>query len=65
MSATDSTSHDYVNDQMAYRNSSTGISLTRAELNAYGKGHVRIEEADAVYFKPGFVDDDPWRALSG
>lgn len=46
--------------QIAYQNPTTGISLTRQQLDAYAKGEIVNEKGDVVFFKPGFVVDDPW-----
>ena len=35
---------------------------TRAELEEWAKGKVN-ENGDTVYFKPGFVCEDPWARL--
>lgn len=40
----------------------TGISYTRAELDAWAKGKVNAN-GDLVYFKPAFVSEDPWFRL--
>ncbi|KIW66104.1 hypothetical protein PV04_08308 [Phialophora macrospora] len=40
----------------------TGISFTKQELDEWARGKIN-EQGDKVYFKPGFVDDDPWSRL--
>jgi hypothetical protein len=40
----------------------TGISYTKQELEEWARGKIN-GQGDKVYFKPGFVDDDPWSRL--
>jgi hypothetical protein len=47
-----------------YTNPVTGISFTHQELNDLRFGKVN-EKGDLVYFKPSFVDLDPWAKLKG
>jgi hypothetical protein len=46
----------------AYVSPETGVSYTAQELNEWGRGKIN-EHGDKVYFKPGFVIDDPWFRL--
>jgi hypothetical protein len=45
-----------------YTNPVTGISFTHAELEELAYGKVN-KHGIKVYFKPGFVNDDPWWRL--
>lgn len=49
--------------QIVYTNPTTGISFTRQELYEYGQGRKTNERGDVVFFRPSFVDEDPWRTL--
>ncbi|ETI25470.1 hypothetical protein G647_02243, partial [Cladophialophora carrionii CBS 160.54] len=40
----------------------TGISYTNQELDEWSRGKLN-DQGDKVYFKPGFVDADPWSRL--
>ncbi|KIW24060.1 uncharacterized protein PV07_09797 [Cladophialophora immunda] len=40
----------------------TGVSYTSQELDAWSRGKTN-ERGDKVFFKPGFVSDDPWFRL--
>ena len=40
----------------------TGIPYTKQDLEELARGRID-ERGDRVYFKPGFVDDDPWSRL--
>ena len=42
--------------------SPTGVGFTKAELNAWARGK-KNENGDLVFFKPGFISDDPWKRL--
>ncbi|OCT47192.1 hypothetical protein CLCR_02693 [Cladophialophora carrionii] len=42
----------------------TGISYTKQELDEWSRGKLN-DQGDKVYFKPGFVDADPWSRLRG
>ena len=46
----------------AFTSPQTGISYTRQELEEWTRGKVN-ERGDKVYFKPGFVAEDPWSRL--
>lgn len=59
-------------DPVAYTHPVTQISLTRSELSAYERGvvtHVVDNNGNSgsvkVYFRPSFVEDDPWKGLQG
>lgn len=49
--------------QPVYTNPVTGISFTRQQLLEYGQGGKTNEKGDVVFFRPSFLDDDPWQAL--
>ena len=49
--------------QVVYTNPVTGISFTRQELWEYGQGRKTNEKGDVVFFRPSFLDEDPWKAL--
>jgi hypothetical protein len=49
--------------QTVYTNPVTGISFTRQQLYEYGQGQKTNEKGDVVFFRAGFVDEDPWKAL--
>ncbi|KAJ9610764.1 hypothetical protein H2200_005541 [Cladophialophora chaetospira] len=46
----------------AFTSPQTEIAYTRQELQELMNGKVN-ERGDKVYFKPGFVDEDPWSRL--
>lgn len=46
----------------AFISPETGISYTRSELDEWSRGKVN-ERGDTVFFKPGFVCEDPWFRL--
>ncbi|OAP56462.1 hypothetical protein AYL99_09641 [Fonsecaea erecta] len=46
----------------AFTSPQTGISYTAAELEEWSRGKVNAR-GDKVFFKPGFVSDDPWFRL--
>ena len=41
---------------------SPDYKLTSAELNALRNGRLNAR-GDMVFFKPGFIDENPWKAL--
>lgn len=49
--------------ETVYTNPVTGISFTRQELFDYEHGRKTNEKGHVVFFKPSFVDEDPWKAL--
>jgi hypothetical protein len=49
--------------QTVYTNPTTGISFTRQELYEYSQGRKTNEMGDVVFFRPSFVDEDPWKGL--
>ena len=49
--------------QVVYTNPVTGISFTRQELWEYGQGRKTNEKGDVVFFRPSFLEEDPWKAL--
>jgi hypothetical protein len=49
---------------IGYTNPTTGITLTRQELYEYAQGRKRDPSGrDVMYFKPSFVEEDPWRGM--
>jgi hypothetical protein len=54
--------HQPQQPRYAFISTQTGISYTRAELDEWQNGKVN-KRGDKVYFKPGFVDEDPWARL--
>ncbi|KIX99701.1 uncharacterized protein Z520_04337 [Fonsecaea multimorphosa CBS 102226] len=48
----------------AFTSPQTGISYTSEELEQWSRGKVNAR-GDKVFFKPGFVSDDPWFRLRG
>lgn len=64
------TQHDHDLESIGYVNSKTGYSLTKRELQAYERGVIeQVMNNDGslgqvkVYFKPNFIDDNPWEDL--
>lgn len=56
---------DADDDEIAYT-SPAGAQMTRKELNEYSRGKEVIKEdgtKDVVFFKPGFIDENPWARL--
>lgn len=49
----------------AFTSPETGISFTHEELKDLMEGKKINERGDKVYFKPGFVTNDPWARLRG
>ena len=49
--------------QTVYTNPMIGISFTRQELFEYGQGRKTNAKGDVLFFKPSFVEDNPWSAL--
>jgi hypothetical protein len=49
--------------EVAYTNPVTGISFTRRELYQYAQGQKKNEKGDVVFFRPSFIDEDPWKHL--
>ena len=47
-------------DQIAYTSPFTGATLTRPELETLARGEKTNARGDPVYFKPSFIDPDPW-----
>lgn len=47
---------------IVYTSPVTGISVTRQDLFEYGQGKRTSEHGDIMYFRPSFLDEDPWNA---
>ncbi|KKY17738.1 hypothetical protein UCRPC4_g05371 [Phaeomoniella chlamydospora] len=41
----------------------SGRVFSPQELRDYAQGKIKNEKGDTVYFKPSFIDPDPWAAL--
>ncbi len=48
---------------VVYTDPVTDISITRQDLFAYGQGKRTNEQGDIVFFRPSFLDVDPWKAV--
>jgi hypothetical protein len=49
--------------EIVYTNPVTGISFTRQQIFEYGQGRKTNEKGDVVFFRPSFLDEDPWKGL--
>ncbi|KAF7512815.1 hypothetical protein GJ744_011918 [Endocarpon pusillum] len=45
---------------VVYTSPVTGISVTRQDLFEYGQGKRTNEHGDVMFFRPSFLDEDPW-----
>jgi hypothetical protein len=63
--AADYTASGAPSKQSEYSHPVSGISLSHREIDEYASGRKTNEKGDVVFFRPSYVDEDPWKSIRG